>query len=84
VNSRQRKTLSAVFRKPVPANIEWTAIEGLLVAAGANLIEGRGSRVRFEKEGRIVTFHRPHPSREARRYQVIDARNFLCEIGITP
>ncbi|MDE2724844.1 MAG: type II toxin-antitoxin system HicA family toxin [Gemmatimonadota bacterium] len=84
MNSRHRKTLSAVFRKSVPANIEWKAIEGLLLAAGANLIEGRGSRVRFEKEGRIVAFHRPHPSREAKRYQVIDARNFLDEIGTRP
>ena len=29
------------------------------------LIEGRGSRVRFEKDGEVGTFHRPHPAKEA-------------------
>jgi len=49
-------------------------IEGLLVAAAARLIEGSGSRVRFEKDGVVAIFHRPHPAKEARRYQVRDAR----------
>ncbi len=62
----------------------WSDIEGLLIAAGARLIEGSGSRVRFEKEGVIATFHRPHPPKEAKRYQVRDARAFLIEIGVKP
>jgi hypothetical protein len=41
------------------------AVEGLQLAAGAQRIEGRGSRVRFEKDGEIATFHRPHPGKEA-------------------
>lgn len=60
MNSRQRKTLVAVFTDPASGTIEWAAIEGLLLAAGARLIEGRGSRVRFEKDGEVETFHRPH------------------------
>ncbi|MEQ8332223.1 type II toxin-antitoxin system HicA family toxin [Nisaea sp.] len=61
----------------MPGTLEWSAIEALLVAAGARLIEGRGSRVRFEKDGEIETFHRPHPAKEAKRYQVRAARRFM-------
>jgi predicted HicB family RNase H-like nuclease len=61
MNRKHRKILAAVFTDPVFGTIEWAAIEGLLLAAGARLIEGRGSRVRFEKDGEVATFHRPHP-----------------------
>lgn len=84
MNSKQRKTLFAVFEEPVSGTLEWTAIERLLIAAGARVVEGRGSRVRFEKDGAIATFHRPHPAKEAKRYQVRDARAFLERIGVTP
>ena len=84
MNNKHRKTLALVFADPVSGTLEWAAIEGLLLAAGARLIEGRGSRVRFEKEGEIATFHRPHPAREAKRYQARDARAFLERIGVTP
>jgi hypothetical protein len=84
MNSRHRKTLSRVFRDPVSGTVEWTAIENLLIAAGARVIEGSGSRVRFEKDGVIASFHRPHPDNEAKRYQVRDAREFLRRIGVEP
>ena len=84
MNSKHRKTLAAVFTDPVSGTIEWTAVESLLLAAGARLIEGRGSRVRFDKDGEVATFHRPHPAKEAKRYQVRDARDFLERIGIKP
>lgn len=84
MNSKHRKTLAAVFTDPVSGTIEWMAIEGLLLAASAQRIEGRGSRVSFEKDGEIATFHRPHPAKEAKRYQVRDARDFLQRIKVTP
>ena len=84
MNSKQRKTLDAIFTNPVSGTIEWSAVESLLLAAGARLIEGRGSRVRFEKDGEIETFHRPHPAKVAKRYQVRAARAFLERIGVTP
>lgn len=84
MNSTHRKTLAAVFTDPVSGTIEWAAVESLLLAAGARLIEGRGSRVRFEKDGEVATFHRPHPAKEAKRYQVRDARDFLERIGVKP
>ena len=84
MRGKHRKTLVAVFRDPVSGSIEWTALERLLIAAGAQAIEGRGSRVRFEKDGEVETFHRPHPAKEAKRYQVRASRAFLKRIGVTP
>lgn len=84
VNSKQRKTLAAVFADPVAGTIAWAAIESLLVAIGCRVIEGNGSRVRFEKDDEIESFHRPHPAREAKRYQVRAARAFLIRLGVEP
>jgi hypothetical protein len=84
MNSKQKKTLAAVFKNPVSGTIEWADIESLLIAAGCEVVEGSGSRVRFVKDGNIASFHRPHPDKEAKRYQVKDAREFLTLIGVTP
>ena len=84
MNSKHRATLAAIFTEPVPSSIEWRDLEALLVAAGCRVIEGSGSRVRFERNGMIASFHRPHPAKEARRYQVRDAREYLVKLGIRP
>jgi len=54
----------------------------LFKTLGAQVIEGKGSRVRFELNGVVVTFHRPHPSKEAKPYQIRDAKEFLIQAGI--
>ena len=84
MNSKQRKTLEAIFAKPTLANLEWDRIESLLIAIGCKVIEGNGSRVRFVLGDAVATFHRPHPAKEAKKYQVDDARVFLTTIGVTP
>lgn len=84
MNATHRKTLSAVFAHPTPATLEWRRIESLFIALGAQTIEGDGSRVRFELNGVIASFHRPHPQKEAKPYQVRDARAFLTQAGVTP
>ena len=84
MNKRHQKTLQSIFATPVPSSLEWKRIEALFVALGAQVIEGRGSRVRFELHGVIATFHRPHPQKEAKPYQVRDARNFLEQAGVKP
>lgn len=84
MNSKHRKTLEAVFARPTTATLEWSRIERLLIAVGCRVIEGRGSRVRFAHGTRIATFHRPHPAKESKPYQVEDARAFLESIGIKP
>jgi len=47
MNSKHKKTLQAVYAKPIPAALEWARIEALLVSVGCVVIEGTGSRVRF-------------------------------------
>jgi hypothetical protein len=84
MNKRHLKTLEIIFSDPVPKTLAWKRVEGLFIALGARVIEGRGSRVRFELNGVIATFHRPHPQKEAQPYQVRDARNFLEQAGIKP
>ena len=83
MNRKHRKTLDLIFSEPVPRTIEWARIEALLVALGAQMVEGRGSRVRFNLKGVVATFHRPHPAKEAKPYQVRDARSFLEQAGVT-
>jgi len=84
MNSKQKKTLAAVFTEPLKGTLAWADIEGLLIAVGAEVIEGSGSRVRFEKDAVSAYFHRPHPEKEAKRYQVKLAREFLTKIGVKP
>ena len=82
MNATHQKTLEAIFSNPVSKSLEWRRIEALLVAIGCKVIEGNGSRVRFEKNGLIATFHRPHPAKEAKPYQVRDARQFIESLGV--
>jgi hypothetical protein len=84
MNSKHTKTLSAVFAKPTPVTLEWSRIESLLIGVGCTVIEGNGSRVKFCHGTTVASFHRPHPAKEAKAYQVDDARSFLTLIGVTP
>ena len=84
MNSKQRKTLAAIFGVPVSAGLAWADIEGLLMAAGCQVLEGPGSAVSFRYGDEVEFFHRPHPAKEAKRYQVRAARAFLIRIGVKP
>jgi len=83
MNARHRKTLAAIRAKRT-SPIEWRRLESLFKALGAKVIEGRGSRVRFELNGVVATFHRPHPAKDAQNYQIRDARDFLDRAGVKP
>lgn len=84
MNSKNRKTLEALFATPQRKAINWLDIETLLLAVGAELVEGRGSRLRFEAAGQMLALHKPHPGKEALGYQVKAIRDFLKQIGVTP
>ena len=84
MNRKHRATLSAVFARPTSSALLWADIEGLFMAVGCRVLEGDGSRARFEKNGVVAVFHRPHPANEARYYQVRDARDYFTKIGVTP
>lgn len=84
MNSAHRKTLAAIFSNPVPKSLEWSRIEALLIACGCEVFEGSGSRVTLSIGKHSLDAHRPHPRKEAKPYQVRDARNFLEKLGVTP
>ena len=84
MNSKQKRTLKAIFTDPISASINWKDIESLFLALEVEVIEGSGSRVKFHKDGVIASFHRPHPRKETKPYQVKDARAFLKQLGVEP
>ena len=84
MNKRQRTILGALFRSLIATNVKWSDVEYLVIGVGGGVKEGRGSRVRFELNGVYANFHRPHPQKEAKRYQVRDLRDFFAASGVTP
>ena len=81
---KHRKTLEAIFADPVRAGVPWSDVEALFVASGAEVSEGRGSRVRVSLNGVDAVFHRPHPQRETDKGALKSVRRFLREAGISP
>lgn len=92
LSTKHRRTLEAVFARPVPASLEWERIEALFRAIpGALVEEAAGSRVRVAlpdaanpEQRAVATFHRPHPAKEAKPYQVREARDLLARVGLAP
>lgn len=84
MNQKHRRTLEAIFEDPVRSNIAWRDIESLLVALGAEISEGAGSRIRIALNGVRAVFHRPHPQKETDKGAVRSMRRFLVEAGVKP
>ena len=84
LSSKHSKTLRAIFEDPVRSSIPWADIEKLLDALGADLTEGRGSRVRIYLNQIRAVFHRPHPQKEAEKGAVKSMRRFLTAAGFRP
>ncbi|MGA8382459.1 MAG: type II toxin-antitoxin system HicA family toxin [Stellaceae bacterium] len=82
MNRRHRRTLDRIFAEPTPADLRWSEIEALLRAAGAEISEGAGSRVRVALGGVRAVFHQPHPGPETRRGLVRAIRDFLAAAGV--
>ena len=84
ISARHRKTLAAVFADPVSGTIKWRDVEAMLVALGAEISEGSGSRIRATLHGDSSVFHRPHPRPETDKGAVKALRRFLTNAGIKP
>lgn len=82
MNKKQQKTLTSLFTLPTVASLNFADIEKLLIALGAEVIEGSGSRVAFEIKTQKLFVHRPHPGKEARKYQIELFREFLISVGV--
>jgi len=84
MNANHRKTLAAIFEKPPRADVRWRDIEALFAALGAEISEGRGSRVRVLLNGAEAVFHRPHPQPVTDKGALKSVRRFLSEAGMEP
>ena len=84
MNAKQKKVLQLIFTRPTSNNIAWKDIENLMISLGAKIREGKGSAGVFIFNNKVFPFHKPHPQKEAKRYQVDDLRKFLSEMGIIP
>lgn len=84
MRAKHNKVLRAIFETPVNASIIWSDIESLFIGLGAEISEGRGSRVRIAINGVRAVFHRPHPRKETDKGAVISVRRLLKEAGVEP
>ena len=82
--NKHRRTFQAIFAEPIRANVKWTDIEAMLAAFGAEISEGRGSRVRIALNQVRAVFHRPHPQKETDKGALRSLRRLLTEAGFTP
>ncbi len=81
---KHKKVLKEIFDKPVRSDVLWSDIETLLLVLGAEISEGRGSRVRIALNNIKAVFHRPHPQKETDKGALVAMRRFLCEARIKP
>ena len=84
MRKKHSDTLDAVFHTPVLSNVKWSDIEALFISLGADIREGRGSRVRIHLNDCVSVFHRPHPRKETDKGALVSVRRFLEEAGIKP
>ena len=84
MNSKQRKVLVGIFAKPTLGSIIFADIESLIKTLGGSVQEREGSRVSIQLIGEEWRCHRPHPGKEAKRYQVEQARDLLDRVGVRP
>lgn len=82
LNSGRRKTLIDIFTEPVRADIRWDDVENLMQALGAEVSQGKGSRVRFALNDERATIHKPHPQPELKKYSVKKIKQFFENSGI--
>ena len=84
MNTKHRKTLIAIFAKPTSSSVVFSDIEALLVALGGQVHEREGSRIKVTIKEEQWRCHRPHPGKEAKRYQIEEIRELLERIGVHP
>lgn len=82
--AKHQELLKRIFENPLPADVRWSEVEALLSSLGAEISEGRGSRVRIALKGVRAVFHRPHPRPTVDRGALRSIRRFLSEAGMAP
>jgi len=54
----------------------------LVLALGGEVHEGEGSHVSLHLNGGVKHAHRPHPGKEAKRYQIKEIGEWLKAVGV--
>ena len=79
------KTLALIFKRPVSANVKFTAAMGLLQELGAEIDESReGSRVAIDLFDDLKVLHKPHPDPNLDKATVAELRDWLHDHGVMP
>ena len=84
MKAKNAKTLELLFSRPVSGNIRWQEVEALLIAIGAKIADGEGSRVCVRLFGDRRVFHRPHPAPVMDKGAVESIRKWLEANGVKP
>ena len=84
MNSKHRKTLTALFASPILRNIPFRDVAALLAALGCKAKQREGSRIDFIHGQRTLHLHEPHPGKEIKSYQVKAILEFFSKIGVKP
>ena len=84
VKAKHRRTLEAIFSTPTRGGIVFSDIEALILWLGGEVREGEGSRVVFEMKGSRKYLHRPHPGKDAKKYQIEELREWFSELEVKP
>jgi HicA toxin of bacterial toxin-antitoxin, len=84
VKTKHRRTLEAIFATPTRAGVIFSDVETLIIALGGDVREGEGSRVVFELMGSRRYLHRPHPGKEAKKYQIEELREWFKQLEVIP
>ena len=79
---KHEQILSRIFQVPAQSGIPWKDVEAMMIALGAEVSEGHGSRVRVALNGVRAVFHRPHPHKDTDKGAVVSVRRFLQEAGV--
>jgi hypothetical protein len=82
MNNKLKKTLAAIFESPTRSDVPWKDIEKLFIEIGADISEGKGSRVRVLLNDVRAVFHRPHPKRVTSKAALNSVKQFLINAGI--
>ncbi|NQZ12789.1 MAG: type II toxin-antitoxin system HicA family toxin [Algicola sp.] len=66
------------------SGFKWNELVSLLIGLGYSLLEGSGSRVKFDNGDpeQLINVHRPHPGNELKAYALKQIRDKLLDYGL--
>lgn len=85
LRKKHRRTLEAVFARPIRASVRWRDVEALLIAVGATIRPGKGSHVMVALGSLRATLPLPKKGGgDLDKGALADVRDLLRDAGIRP